>query len=50
MKKLPASLIVSKAQIVRGLKKLGVCDGDVLHVHSSLKSIGFVCARAENPF
>lgn len=41
-KKLAARLAVSKARIVRDLKKLGVSDGDVIYVHSSLKSIGFV--------
>jgi aminoglycoside 3-N-acetyltransferase len=42
MKKLISRLTVSKARIIRDLKKLGICDGDVLYVHSSLKSIGFV--------
>jgi aminoglycoside N3'-acetyltransferase len=42
MKDLARRLRVSKVQIVRDLEKLGVKKGDVLYVHSSLRSIGFV--------
>jgi aminoglycoside 3-N-acetyltransferase len=31
-----------QADIVRGLRALGISEGDVLFVHSSLKSLGFV--------
>lgn len=34
--------VVTKADLVRDLKKMGVNPGDLLFVHSSLKSLGFV--------
>lgn len=34
--------IVTKADLVRDLRKMGVIPGDLLFVHSSLKSLGFV--------
>ena len=34
--------IVTKSEIIRGLKKLGLCRGNIVIVHSSLSSIGKV--------
>lgn len=36
------SSVVSKADIVRGLRALGLREGDVVLVHSSLRSFGYV--------
>ena len=38
---------ISKAQIIRDLRKLGIKEGDVLLVHSSLRSIGYVIGGAD---
>lgn len=35
--------IVIKEDIVRALKKAGVCSGQTIMVHTSLSSLGFVC-------
>ena len=39
--------IVTKSEIVEGLKRLGVTAGDALMVHSSLKSFGYVDGGAD---
>ncbi|MFC1713517.1 AAC(3) family N-acetyltransferase [Candidatus Poribacteria bacterium] len=38
---------VDRARIVRDLKKIGIKEGDILLVHSSLKSIGYVKGGAD---
>lgn len=38
---------VSQARIVKDLRNLGIKDGDILFVHSSLRSIGFVEGGAD---
>lgn len=39
--------VILKDEIVKGLKELGVKKGDTLMVHTSLKSIGYVCGGAQ---
>lgn len=39
--------IVVKDDIVRALKKVGVCGGQTIMVHTSLSSLGFVCGGAQ---
>lgn len=38
---------VTRADIVSGLRSLGVCSGDLIQVHSSLRSFGFVEGGAD---
>lgn len=35
--------IIIKEDIIRALKKVGVCPGQIIMVHTSLNSLGFVC-------
>ncbi len=39
--------VILKEEIVKGLKDLGVKKGDTIMVHTSLKSIGYVCGGAQ---
>lgn len=39
--------IVIKGDIIRALKKVGVCLGQTIMVHTSLSSLGFVCGGAQ---
>lgn len=39
--------IVIKDDIIRALKKVGVCLGQTVMVHTSLSSLGFVCSGAQ---
>lgn len=39
--------IVIKDDIIRELKKVGVCSGQTIMVHTSLSSLGFVCGGAQ---
>lgn len=39
--------IVIKDDIIRALKKVGVCLGQTIMVHTSLSSLGFVCGGAQ---
>ncbi len=39
--------IVIKDDIIRALKKVGVCLGQTIMVHASLSSLGFVCGGAQ---
>lgn len=39
--------IVLKQDIIKGLKDIGVKNGQSIMVHTSLKSLGFVCGGAQ---
>ncbi len=39
--------IVTRQGLLHGLRKLGVCPGDILGVHSSLSSLGYVVGGAK---
>lgn len=43
----PSRDTVTKANIVQGLKKLGIEQGDLVQVHSSLSAFGYVAGGAE---
>lgn len=38
---------VSKKDIVEGLREIGLKEGDIVIVHTSLKSMGYVCGGAQ---
>lgn len=40
-------MIINKQEIINDLKKLGLEKGDIVIVHSSLKSMGYVCGGAQ---
>jgi len=46
-KPIPQSPIVTRHHIVAGLQALGLCAGDIVMVHSSLSSLGFVVEGAD---
>lgn len=39
--------MVTKQDILEALEKVGVCKGQVLMVHTSLSSLGYVCGGAQ---
>lgn len=39
--------ILIKEDFIRALKKVGVCEGQTIMVHTSLSSLGFVCGGAQ---
>lgn len=39
--------ILVKEDFIRALKKVGVCEGQTIMVHTSLSSLGFVCGGAQ---
>ena len=44
---LAGKTVVTKGDILRGLRDLGLRDGDLVHVHSSLSAFGYVEGGAE---
>lgn len=40
--------VVLKEEILQALTELGVCKGDVLMVHTSMKNMGYVCGGAQS--
>ena len=39
--------VVTKEQIIEELKSIGLKENDVVMVHTSLKSMGYVCCGAQ---
>ena len=39
--------VILKRDINSGLKEIGLQEGDVVMVHTSLKSMGYVCGGAQ---
>ena len=46
-KPIPKSPVVNKQDIIAGLRSLGLCPGDIVMVHSSLSSMGFLVGGAD---
>jgi aminoglycoside 3-N-acetyltransferase len=46
-KPIPQSPVVNKQDIIAGLRSLGLCPGDIVMVHSSLSSMGFLVGGAD---